>query len=232
SPLTVVCGFLETLLDCDGTIAPEDRARYLRMALEHSERMRHLIDDLLILSALETTGQQDETVPLAPLLDSVLEEARALSDGQHTLSLHSDAPEGAALTGSARELRSAFSNLASNAVRYTPAGGQVTLRWRRLDEGEGCFSVEDTGIGIEAAHIPRLTERFFRVDSSRSRETGGTGLGLAIVKHILSRHQARLEVESEPGRGSRFAVILPEFRCRARTDDAPQEDVAQDDEDD
>lgn len=232
SPLTVVCGFLETLLDCGDTLAPDERHRYLRLTLEHSERMRHLIDDLLMLSALETTGQQDETVPLAPLLESVLEETRALSDGRHTVSLHSDAPEGAALVGSARELRSAFSNLASNAVRYTPAGGQVTMRWTHCGEGGGCFSVEDTGIGIEAAHIPRLTERFFRVDSSRSRETGGTGLGLAIVKHILSRHQARLEVASEPGRGSRFAVILPEFRCRARPENAPQEDVAQDDDDD
>lgn len=214
SPLTVVGGFLETLLDCGDTLAADERSRYLGMALEHSERMRHLIGDLLLLSSLETTEQQDETVALAPLLDGIVEETRALSNGRHEVVFTVRPAAGEQLVGSGRELRSAFANLTSNAVRYTPEGGRVTVSWQRLPDGGGKFRVQDTGIGIDAAHIPRLTERFFRVDSSRSRETGGTGLGLAIVKHILSRHQARLEIESEPGKGSSFAVILPPFRCR------------------
>jgi two-component system phosphate regulon sensor histidine kinase PhoR len=119
------------------------------------------------------------------------------------------------VTGNEQELRSAFGNLVSNAVRYTPAGGRITLAWERRGT-EGVFSVQDTGIGIEREHLPRVTERFYRVDRSRSRETGGTGLGLAIVKHVLTRHQATLEIESEVGRGSRFSVIFPARRARFR----------------
>jgi two-component system phosphate regulon sensor histidine kinase PhoR len=109
------------------------------------------------------------------------------------------------------ELASAFGNLVSNAIRYTPPGGTVTLAWREAPDG-GRFSVEDTGIGIEAEHIPRLTERFYRVDRSRSRETGGTGLGLAIAKHALARHDALLEIQSEPGKGSKFSARFPARR--------------------
>jgi two-component system phosphate regulon sensor histidine kinase PhoR len=146
------------------------------------------------------------------LLAEVAEEARALSAGRHSISL--DIEEDAALLGSAAELRSACSNLASNAVRYTPAGGAIRLSWRRA-AGGGVIAVEDNGIGIEASHIPRLTERFYRVDRGRSREMGGTGLGLAIVKHVLTRHQAVLEIDSEPGRGSRFLVRFPARRVAA-----------------
>jgi two-component system phosphate regulon sensor histidine kinase PhoR len=118
------------------------------------------------------------------------------------------------LTGSEEELRSAFSNLVSNAVRYTPEGGEVAIAWQRRGT-EAMFSVRDTGIGIALQHVPRLTERFYRVDRSRSRETGGTGLGLAIVKHVLNRHQARLEIASEPGRGSTFSVLFAQERRMA-----------------
>jgi two-component system phosphate regulon sensor histidine kinase PhoR len=129
-----------------------------------------------------------------------------LSAGRHRFNLRVD--DGDGLRGNPEELRSALSNLISNAVRYTPEGGEIEVSWSKR-EGEPVFAVRDTGIGIEPQHIPRLTERFYRVDRSRSRSTGGTGLGLAIVKHVLSRHQARLEVESEPGRGSTFVLQLP-----------------------
>ena len=143
------------------------------------------------------------------LVARLLDEARALSAGRHRLD--SAAGQGMNLLGSARELHSAFSNLVSNAVRYTPAGGSITLSWRG-DRGEGVFAVADTGIGVEAEHIPRLTERFYRVDHSRSRETGGTGLGLAIVNHVLARHEATLEIDSAPGRGSTFRAVFPARR--------------------
>ncbi|MEJ5210914.1 MAG: ATP-binding protein, partial [Burkholderiales bacterium] len=138
-----------------------------------------------------------------------------LSRGRHTLrmELQSDAW----LMGSERELESAFGNLLSNAVRYTPAGGEVILRWEITPEGAR-FSVQDSGIGIEPQHIPRLTERFYRVDRSRSRETGGTGLGLSIVKHVLTRHQGRLEIQSEVGKGSTFSACFPASRVIARKD--------------
>ena len=208
TPLTVVNGFIETLADNLRELKPEEAENYLRLAHEQAERMRRLIDDLLTLSALETGAPPpaSERVDVRTLVAEVAEEARTLSAGRHAISAEIEG--GAALLGSARELRSAFSNLASNAVRYTPAGGSIRLSWRTDADG-GVLAVEDTGIGIEAPHIPRLTERFYRVDRGRSRETGGTGLGLAIVKHVLTRHQAVLEIESEPGHGSRFMVRFP-----------------------
>ncbi len=139
-------------------------------------------------------------------------DAKALSAGRHAVTL--DIGEPAVVIGSRDELASAFGNLVSNAIRYTPDGGTITLGWRVDDEGRGAFSVTDTGIGIAPEHIPRLTERFYRVDRSRSRATGGTGLGLAIVKHVLLRHQAELDVTSEPGRAARSAVLLPARRVR------------------
>jgi len=142
-------------------------------------------------------------------VERLAEEARALSAGRHSVAASID--EDCRLLGSPKELHSALSNLVSNAVRYTPAGGSISLAWR-LEDGRGVFSVADTGIGIEARHIPRLTERFYRVDSGRSRETGGTGLGLAIVKHALTRHQAVLDVASELGRGSSFSAVFPAGR--------------------
>jgi two-component system phosphate regulon sensor histidine kinase PhoR len=140
-----------------------------------------------------------------------------LSAGRHRIELDIDDP--LALLADAQELRSAFGNLVSNAVHYTPAGGDIRLGLRRRGE-QAVFSVSDTGPGIEPRHIPRLTERFYRVDHSRSRETGGTGLGLAIVKHVLTRHQATLEIDSEPGKGSRFSAVFPARRVRSAADAA------------
>lgn len=143
---------------------------------------------------------------MSALLEQIHQEIQALSGGRHQIQLHMDGPD---LRGGAEELRSAFSNLASNAVRYTPEGGSIELCWKNTADGPH-FSVRDTGIGIHPDHISRLTERFYRVDKSRSRETRGTGLGLAIVKHVLLRHDAVLHIDSEPGRGSTFTVRFPQ----------------------
>ncbi|MEY3201508.1 MAG: phosphate regulon sensor histidine kinase PhoR [Pseudomonadota bacterium] len=211
TPLTVVTGFLELLLD-EPALEGEHR-RYLELAQEQTTRMGRLVEDLLTLSALETgaPAPAEERVALESMLNMVLDEARAISAGRHQISLEIRQP--AQLLGSAKELHSAFSNLASNAVRYTPEGGSVQLIWS-IEDGAGVFSVIDSGIGIDPQHIPRLTERFYRVDRGRSRETGGTGLGLAIVKHVLERHQGHLKITSEPGRGSCFAAQLPATRVR------------------
>ncbi len=211
TPLTVVSGFVEMLVDDFDAYPREDALHYLRLVQEQSGRMQHLIDDLLTLSALETGSLTplDERVEVPALLTSIQQEAQALSAGRHQISLVCDGPP--VLLGCANELRSAFGNLASNAVRYTPDGGRVELIWQRTADG-AAFTVADSGIGIAPQHIPRLTERFYRVDRSRSRETGGTGLGLAIVKHVLTRHQGRLEVESEAGKGSRFSACFPALR--------------------
>jgi two-component system phosphate regulon sensor histidine kinase PhoR len=176
-----------------------------------AERMKHLIDDLLTLSVLEHAPPPPDAarVPLAPLLERVRAEAGALSQDKHRISLEIAGAHD--LLGAEREIASAFTNLATNAVRYTPAGGEVRLRWRSGESG-GEFSVEDSGIGIDPEHLPRLTERFYRVDRGRSRETGGTGLGLSIVKHALARHQAALAIESTPGKGSRFTARFPATR--------------------
>ncbi|GAB1395109.1 phosphate regulon sensor histidine kinase PhoR [Rhodocyclaceae bacterium] len=211
TPLTVVQGFLETakdgLTDEEHPAPPEELVQYLDMALDHSRRMHRLVEDLLSLSSLETDAPpQEEVIEVAPLLALVREEIEALSAGRHAIQLENAGP--AKLLGSSRELHSAFSNLASNAVRYTPDGGKITLSWQG-DRHGAVFSVTDTGIGIEARHLPRLTERFYRVDRGRSRESGGTGLGLAIVKHVLERHKATLTVESTQGKGSRFAASFP-----------------------
>jgi two-component system phosphate regulon sensor histidine kinase PhoR len=147
---------------------------------------------------------------MAAVLADVREEASVLSAGRHEIVLNDNGP--AALLGSPRELRSAFGNLVSNAVRYTPAGGRIELHWQQDSNGEAVFTVVDNGIGIDAQHISRLTERFYRVDRGRSRETGGTGLGLAIVKHVLERHGGRLQIDSKAGVGSRFAARLPARR--------------------
>ena len=211
TPVTVLSGFVETLSDESFPMSPSQRNRYLAMMAEQAMRMQHLVEDLLTLSALESSAAPTDEQPIEvrPFLERLTEEARALSAGRHRI--ESAVQEDCRLVGSAAELHSAFSNLVSNAVRYTPAGGAVRLAWR-LADGGGTFSVSDSGIGIEARHIPRLTERFYRVDSGRSRETGGTGLGLAIVKHALTRHQAILDVVSEPGRGSTFSALFPPGR--------------------
>jgi two-component system phosphate regulon sensor histidine kinase PhoR len=210
TPLTVVTGFLETLQDVELDAAR--RRRYVELMSEQARSMERLVDDLLTLSALESEQHPpvEAPFPIAGLLDELAAAANALSNGRHAIALDADGP--AIVEGGRDELASAFGNLVSNAVRYTPAGGTITLRWRVADDGTGEFSVADTGIGIGAEHVPRLTERFYRVDRSRSRATGGTGLGLAIVKHVLLRHQAELAIASEPGKGSTFTVRLPAAR--------------------
>ncbi len=220
SPLTVVAGFLETLTDREVKLDERRRQGYLEMMRDHTRRMQRLVEDLLTLSALESSrGSSDETLVDVPLLlGGVRDEALALSAGRHRIELNAQDPF--LLLANAQELRSAFGNLVSNAVRYTPAGGNIGLSWRRRGV-QAVFSVADSGPGIEPRHIPRLTERFYRVDHSRSRETGGTGLGLAIVKHVLARHQATLEIESEPGAGSSFSAVFPARRIKAVADAAP-----------
>ncbi len=214
SPLTVVAGFLETLADGEVKLDERRRQGYLEMMREHTLRMQRLVEDLLTLSALESSrGSSDETfVDVSVLLGGVRDEALALSAGRHRIGISAQDP--VLLLANAQELRSAFGNLVSNAVRYTPAGGDIRLGWRRRG-AQAVFSVADSGPGIEPRHIPRLTERFYRVDQSRSRETGGTGLGLAIVKHVLTRHQATLEIESEPGAGSTFSAVFPARRIKS-----------------
>ncbi len=188
--------------------------RSLQLMSEQTDRMRRLVADLLTLSRLESSNRppKDDPVNLPLILLSLLTDAQHLSRGRHQITIAECAD--AWLTGSEDELRSAFANLITNAVRYTPDGGTIQMRWQIVN-GEGVFAVTDTGVGIAAEHLPRLTERFYRVDRSRSRETGGTGLGLAIVKHVVSRHQARLQVVSELGKGAVFSVLFPASRIVA-----------------
>jgi two-component system phosphate regulon sensor histidine kinase PhoR len=210
TPLTVVGGFLETLTDMKNP-DPEMTRRSIMLMAQQTNRMTRLVEDLLTLSRLESTQNplHEENVNVPDLVKTLHQDAVALSAGRHKLRVRLESNDW--LKGNTEELRSAFGNLISNAVRYTPENGEVEIRWERR-EGNPVFAVRDTGIGIEPQHIDRLTERFYRVDRSRSRETGGTGLGLAIVKHVLNRHQARLEVQSSLGRGSTFSVIFPEAR--------------------
>jgi two-component system phosphate regulon sensor histidine kinase PhoR len=212
TPLTVVSGFIETLQELD--LEPRQRQRFLQLMHEQAKSMQRLVDDLLTLSALESeqNALQETVFPVAPLLLERAADARALSAGQHAIELDLGDAATASVSGNRDELASAFGNLVSNAIRYTPAGGTIRLAWHTTVDGGGTFSVTDSGIGIAPEHIPRLTERFYRVDRSRSRATGGTGLGLAIVKHVLLRHQAELDVVSEPGQGSVFSVLLPARR--------------------
>ena len=209
TPLTVVMGFLEHLIGQEGEapMPEETRQHFLTMVQDQVGRMNRLVDDLLTLSRLENTPQlqNEETVDIHTLANQVLVESQALSKGRHEIHLECG---NARLKGNLFELRSAFSNLVGNAVRYTPEGGTVTLRWG-MEEGLPVFSVTDTGIGIAAEHIPRLTERFYRVDKGRSASTGGTGLGLAIVKHVLQHHQATLDIRSNQGEGSTFRAVFP-----------------------
>ncbi len=219
TPLTVVGGFLETLSDMEGAV-PANLQGYFGMMEEQTVRMRRIIEDLLTLSTIESnTGSPDNSeIDMASLLKSVQNDAIGLSQGlnkaQHKI--HLDADASLNLKGSIDELRSVFSNLVSNAIRYTPEDtlkghGEIFISWQ-LQNKQPVFAVRDTGIGIAPQHIERLTERFYRVDKSRSRETGGTGLGLSIVKHILIRHQAKLDISSELGVGSTFSVIFPKSR--------------------
>jgi two-component system phosphate regulon sensor histidine kinase PhoR len=209
TPLTVIHGYLELL---DPEDVPE-LAAVLGEMRSQSKRMGQIVEDLLTLSRLETQHQvADERVQMAPLLATVRKEAEALSQGRHDITLESTAE--ADLLGSPKDLHSALSNLVSNAVRYTPAGGSIAIRWQRTSDG-AAYSVSDTGFGIPASHLARLTERFYRISSSRSRDSGGTGLGLSIVKHVLNLHQAQLRIESTPGAGSTFTCHFSHARLLA-----------------
>jgi two-component system phosphate regulon sensor histidine kinase PhoR len=207
TPLTVIVGFLEIALSDPG-LDLATRTEHLQLMTEQGQRMQRLIEDMLTLSRLEADNYalKRERVDVKALVTSVAAEARALSGGRHDISVVVDGPD---VMGNMEELRSAFGNLASNAVRYSPEGGRICLAWERGAEDELRFSVSDSGIGIDQQHISRLTERFYRVDKSRSRETQGTGLGLAIVKHVLLRHGGRLLISSVPGKGSTFTAVLP-----------------------
>jgi len=213
TPVTVLVGYLETLEE-DAECARR-WARPLALMREQATRMRRIVDDLLMLSRLETEDaghhpRARQPVDVPALLGRIVEEARALSGPRgHRIGL--EAERGLGLAGSEGELASAFTNLLANAVQYTPEGGEIRVRWWS-DAAGAHLAVSDTGIGIAPEHIPRLTERFYRVDVARSRATGGTGLGLAIVKHVLQRHDARLHIESEPGRGSTFRCDFPPER--------------------
>ncbi|HVJ38696.1 MAG TPA: phosphate regulon sensor histidine kinase PhoR [Stenotrophomonas sp.] len=215
TPLTVVHGYLDML---DPEDFPDSGPMLVEMR-KQSQRMAQLVEDLLTLSRLESQDDiGEETVAMAPMLATLRREAEAHSHGRHTIEVHDEA--GCDLLGSNKELHSAFSNLVTNAVRYTPAGGTVSITFAREAEGGAVLAVRDSGYGIPASHLPRITERFYRVSSSRSRESGGTGLGLSIVKHVLGLHQARLEIQSEVGKGSEFSCHFGPARVLARELDA------------
>lgn len=210
TPITVLMGFLETIQSLELNKAQRDQ--YFEMMMSQAQRMKSLVEDLLTLANLEanTLPAPMQLINMSSLAAILKSDAEALSKGRHELSINLLIPDN--LLGEEREIFSAFSNLISNAIRYTPDHGAVTASWRINDQGCGEFSVTDTGPGIASEHLSRLTERFYRVDRSRSRDTGGTGLGLAIVKHIANRHQAQLMIESTPGKGSTFTLQFPKDR--------------------
>jgi two-component system, OmpR family, phosphate regulon sensor histidine kinase PhoR len=235
TPLTVLSGFIETLQTLP--LKEADRTRYLGLMSQQSERMQTLVNDLLTLSRLEGSplpgfpGTGD-WIPMPALMAQCEQEARALSQvitpGCRQLHFLSSSPA-CELAGVQAEIYSAMSNLVTNAVRYTPESGSIHVSWRLLTDGRGEFTVKDTGPGIAPEHLPRLTERFYRIDRSRSRETGGTGLGLAIVKHVAQRHGAELQIRSQLGKGAEFSLIFPSARVRLQstaTQDEPSHATA------
>jgi len=211
TPLTVLAGFVDTMNQLE--LTPPERRRVLALMKEQTDRMRVLLDDLLTLAQLEGSPRPpvDQWVDVAALLQRVQADARALSAGRHELVFE---PGDGAVAGSEPELYGALLNLVTNAVRYTPAGGRITVSWQRRAQGAGVFEVRDSGIGIAREHLSRLGERFYRVDDGRSRSSGGTGLGLAIAKHAVQRHGGELSADSEPGKGSTFRLLLPPSRVR------------------
>jgi two-component system phosphate regulon sensor histidine kinase PhoR len=212
TPLTVLAGFVETLAQLP--LSEVERRHVLWLMEQQTDRMQSLVGDLLTLAQLEGSPRPgaDRWVPVSLLLQRAQADALALSAGRHEI--HRGEASGAELAGSEAELLSAVCNLVNNAVRYTPDGGQVSLNWSVRHDGVGEIDVHDTGLGIAREHLPRLTERFYRVDGSRSRDTGGTGLGLAIVKHVVQRHGGDIEVVSELGKGSSFRLLFPAVRVR------------------
>lgn len=212
TPLTVLHGFLETVRDLP--LSAEERTRYLGLMHAQALRMQHLVENLLVLARLEGDSEPPvfDVVSMAPVMQQLQYEAEALSAGRHVIKM--TCAEGIDVRGAELELCSAFGNLVANAVRYTPQGERIHIDLR-VEASRVVFEVADTGPGIASDHLPRLTERFYRVDRSRSRsagDTGGTGLGLAIVKHVVSRHQGELDIHSEEGRGSRFIIRFPAER--------------------
>ena len=212
TPLTVLSGFLETLRNLPLTEA--EQKRVLALMSQQTQRMHDLVADLLTLARLEGSPRpgSDRWVDVDALFAHAENEAVALSAKRHSIAFTTGA--GGQIAGDETELKSALGNLVSNAVRYTPEGGRIDVAWRVADNGSGEIAVSDTGPGIARAHLPRLTERFYRIDGSRSRESGGTGLGLAIVKHIMQRHGGELDIASELGKGSTFALVFPAARVR------------------
>ena len=218
TPLTVLSGFVETLQSLP--VSEEERHRYLDLMAQQSHRMQTLVEDLLTLSRLEGSPLPGfEPIPLAVFWNHLQEEAQALDEAlslaqgglhQVTFADHSDLQD--LLLGQKTEIQSAMSNLVANAIRYTPAGGGIEVSWAINETGDGVFAVCDSGPGIAPEHLPRLSERFYRVDRSRSRESGGTGLGLAITKHVAQRHGGALRIESQLGLGSTFMLVLPASR--------------------
>ncbi len=210
TPITVLMGFLETVQSLE--LEKSQRDQYFDMMMSQAQRMKSLVEDLLTLANLEsnTLPAPMQVVQIPTMMALLKNDAEALSHGRHALNFETTTP--CKVMGDERELLSAFSNLVSNAIRYTPDVGSVSAKWSVNPQGQGEFSVADTGPGISSEHLPRLTERFYRVDRSRSRDTGGTGLGLAIVKHIANRHQAQLVIESTAGKGSTFTLRFPKER--------------------
>ena len=210
TPITVLMGFLETVQTLD--LQKDQQEQYFDLMMSQAQRMKSLVEDLLTLANLEsnTLPASSAVVKVETLMALLKNDAEALSQGKHAINFELLSPMN--LLGEEREIQSAFSNLVSNAIRYTPEVGTIRVAWSVNDQGQGEFSVTDSGPGIASEHLPRLTERFYRVDRSRSRDTGGTGLGLAIVKHVANRHQAQLLIESTPGRGSTFMLRFPKER--------------------
>ena len=217
TPLTVLAGFVETMSQLP--LSEVERQRVLTLMTVQAQRMQALVADLLTLAQLEGSPRPpaDRWLNVGELMKRAQADAAALSEGRHEL--HFDGGDHAQVAGNEAELHSALGNLVVNAVRYTPPGGRIDVQWCIHDDGWGVLRVSDSGIGIAREHLPRLTERFYRVDGSRSRDTGGTGLGLSIVKHVVQRHGGEIDIQSEPGRGSVFRLLLPP--SRVRRDPAP-----------
>jgi two-component system phosphate regulon sensor histidine kinase PhoR len=208
TPLTVLSGFLETMREAPkGALTQEQSQQYLKLMHEQALRMEALVADLLTLSALETSLSADrQTIHMSTLIDSARQQAESLSAGRHTFVWEIEPDLN--LLGNQTELSSAITNLLTNAIRYTPDHQTITIQWHKQADGTARYSVTDTGIGIASEHIPRLSERFYTVDRSRSRAMGGTGLGLAITKHVAMRHDAQLEIQSKLGSGSTFSLVF------------------------
>lgn len=227
TPLTVLSGFIETMGALN--LTEVERRRVIELMQQQATRMQTLVADLLTLAQIEGSPRpaSDRWNSTHELLNRIENDAVALSAGRHRLSFDFAAAQGLSLSGVEAEWLSAMGNLVSNAIRYTPEGGEVAVCWHEKDDGGAEFKVRDSGIGIDAEHIPRLTERFYRVDGSRSRETGGTGLGLSIVKHVIQRHGGELRITSEKGKGSVFSLTVPATRLRsASVADVPSREPA------